>query len=58
MGSLNYNISYWHLPQLSKDEGVKDTGYSMSIKNLILSVNSVTASYCLHYERGKGSPKK
>ena len=34
-------------PLLSKDEGLKDIGRSMSIGNLILGVNSVTASYLI-----------
>ena len=44
-------------PPLSKDEGVKDIGHSMSIKNLILGVNSVMVSYCLHRE-GEGVSEK
>ena len=42
---------------LSKDEGVKDSGHSMSIKNLILGVSSVTVSYCSHRE-GEGVLEK
>ena len=42
---------------LSKDEGVKDIEHSMSIKNLILGVNSVMVSYCLHQE-GEGVSEK
>ena len=34
-------------PLLSKDEGLQDIGHSMSIGNLILGVNSVTASYLI-----------
>ena len=37
-------------PQLSKDEGLRDIGHSMSIGNLILSVSSVTVSYLIHYD--------
>ena len=36
-------------PLLSKDEGLRDIGHSMSIENLILGVNSVTVSYLIHY---------
>ena len=35
---------------LSKDEGLRDIGHSMSIGNLILGVNSVTVSYLIHYD--------
>ena len=42
---------------LSKDEGVKDSEHSMSIKNLILGVSSVTVSYCSHRE-GEGVLEK
>ena len=35
-------------PPLSKDEGLKDIGHIMSIRNLILGVNSVTVSYLTH----------
>ena len=35
---------------LSKDEGLRDIGHSMSIGNLILSVNIVTVSYLIHYD--------
>ena len=45
------------LPPLSKDEGVKDIGHSMSIKNLILGVSSATVSYCSHRE-GEGVLEK
>ena len=34
---------------LSKDEGLKDIGHSMSIGNLICGVNSVTVSYLIRY---------
>ena len=37
-------------PPLSKDEGLKNIGYSMSTRNLILDVNSVTVSYLIHYD--------
>ena len=37
-------------PPLSKDEGLRDIGHSMSIGNLILGVNSVTVSYLIHYD--------
>ena len=47
MSLTGYNIM-WHLPPLSKYEGVKDIGQRMSIKNLILGVNSVTVLYCLY----------
>ena len=36
-------------PPLSKDEGLRDIGHSMSIGNLVLGVNSVTVSYLIHY---------
>ena len=35
---------------LSKDEGLKNIGHSMSIRNLIFGVNSVTVSYLIRYE--------
>ena len=35
---------------LSKGEGQRDIGYSMSIANLILGVNSATVSYLIHYD--------
>ena len=35
---------------LSKDEGIKNIGHSMSITNLILGVNSVTVSYLIRYD--------
>ena len=31
-------------------EGLKDIGHIVSIDNLILGVNSVTASYLIHYD--------
>ena len=34
----------------SEDEGLRATGHSMSIENLILGVNSVTVSYLIHYD--------
>ena len=34
---------------LSKDEGLKDIGNNMNIRNLILVVNSVTVSYLIRY---------
>ena len=37
-------------PLLSKDKGLKDIGHIMSIRNLILCVNSVTVSYLVHYD--------
>ena len=37
-------------PPLSKDEGLKNIGHSMSIRNLIFGVNSVTVSYLIHYD--------
>ena len=37
-------------PLLSKDEGLKDIGHSMSIGNLTLGVNSVAASYMVRYD--------
>ena len=36
-------------PPLSKDEGLKNIGYSMRIRNLILGVNSITVSYLIRY---------
>ena len=38
------------LPPLSKDEGLKNIGHSMSIRNLIFGVNSVTVSYLIRYD--------
>ena len=35
---------------LSKDEGLKDIGHSMSIRNLILVVSSVTVSYMICHD--------
>ena len=37
-------------PHLSKDEGLKNIGHSMSIRNLIFGVNSVTVSYLIRYD--------
>ena len=37
-------------PPLSKDEGLKNIGHSMSIRNLIFGVNSVTVSYLIRYD--------
>ena len=37
-------------PPLPKDDGIRDTGYCSSIRNLILGVNSVTVLYSIHYE--------
>ena len=37
-------------PPLSKDEGLKNIGHSMSIRNLIFGVNSVTVSYLICYD--------
>ena len=36
-------------PPLSKDEGLRDFGHSMSTGNLIWRVNSVTISYLIHH---------
>ena len=36
--------------RLSKDEGLKDTGHSMTIGNLFLHANSVTVSYLIRYD--------
>ena len=36
-------------PPPSKDEGLKNIGHSMSIKNLIFDVDSVTVSDLIHY---------
>ena len=36
-------------PPLSKDEGLENIGHSMSIRNLIFGVNSVTVSYLIRY---------
>ena len=41
---------YLSLPPLSKDEALKNTGHSMSIRNLIFGVNSVTVSYLIRYD--------
>ena len=35
---------------LSKDEGLRDIEHSISIKNLVLCVNSVTFSYLIYYD--------
>ena len=35
-------------PPLFKDKGLRGTGHDMSIKNLILGVNSVTISCLIH----------
>ena len=35
---------------LSKDEEIKNIGHSMSIRNLIFCVNSVTVSYLIRYD--------
>ena len=44
-------ISVENSPPLSKGEGLRDIGHSMSIVvNLILGVNSVTVSYLTHYD--------
>ena len=37
-------------PPLSKDKGLRDTGHSMSIGNLVLGVNSVTVLCLIHYD--------
>ena len=37
-------------PPLSKDEGLKNIGHSMSIRNLIFGVNSVTVSDLICYD--------
>ena len=37
-------------PRLSKDERLRDIGHSMSIRNLILVVDSVTVLYLIHYD--------
>ena len=34
---------------LSQDEGLKNIGHSMSIRNLTFGVNSVTVSYLIRY---------
>ena len=36
-------------PRLSKDEGLRHIGHSISIGNLILGFNSVTVSYLIHW---------
>ena len=38
-------------PPLSKEEGLRDIGHSMSIGSLILGVNNVTVSYLIYYDR-------
>ena len=43
-------ISGENSPPLSKDEGLRDIGHSMSIGNLILDVKWVTFSYLIHYD--------
>ena len=37
-------------PLLSKDEGPKNIGHSMSFRNLIFGVSSVTVSYLIRYD--------
>ena len=37
-------------PPLSKDEGLKNIGHNMSIRNLIFGVNSVTVSDLIRYD--------
>ena len=37
-------------PPLSKDEGLKNTGHSMSIRNLIFGVNNVAVWYLIRYD--------
>ena len=37
-------------PPFSKGEGLKNIGHSMSIRNLIFDVNSVTVSHLIHYD--------
>ena len=37
-------------PPLSKDEALKNIGHSMSTRNLIFGVNSVTISYLIRYD--------
>ena len=37
-------------PPLSKDEGLKDTGHSMSIRSLILGANTVSVSHLIRYD--------
>ena len=37
-------------PLLSKDEGLRDIGHNMSIRNLILVASSVTVSYLIHHD--------
>ena len=37
-------------PPLSQHKGLRDIGHSMSIRNLILGVNSVTVSYIIDYD--------
>ena len=39
-----------HSPPLSKDEGLKNIGQSMSIRNLIFGVSSVTVWYLIRYD--------
>ena len=37
-------------PLLSKDEGLRDIGHNISIRNLILVASSVTVSYLIHHD--------
>ena len=37
-------------PPLSKDEALKNIGHSMSIRNLIFGVSSVSVSYLIRYD--------
>ena len=37
-------------PPLSKDEGLKNIGHNMRIRNLIFGANSVTVSYLILYD--------
>ena len=37
-------------PPFSQEEGIKDTGHSMSIGNLSVGINSVMVSYLIRYD--------
>ena len=37
-------------PPLSRDEGLKNVGYSMSIRNLVFGAIRVTVSYSIRYD--------
>ena len=46
----NFKPFWSTLSPLSKHDGLRDIGHIMSIRNLRLSVSSVTVSYLIHYD--------